>query len=358
MKTLLGTLFLASLAPLTATAAEPDSRAERDFATFMYTLNLAPGSDAEKFSEPLPSRLYQLAQREMSAEGTTAPELYAKFQQVLDRIQPSLKKLYAANQAILGGQFNREVRCLELSATAGFCVGASLTLSIGLVHVPHWSYPTFGFRLRRMRSGIPDEIMGMGHVILGLFTEIGMAASRRSPDQSDFKNFEVENSNRFSSEIAALAAGGYRADYSNGKKSRGLAFGLGFGSSYVTGIQAETPLKIPLYYFNYEKPLLKTLHSFVQALYIFDFESAEVLAQEFTTKTELALKKLQNRGLILSQESTQATFPEHPLHSPGRLFHPRTVLRYAPKELIPANLVILDCEKAASQKGPSLLGLP
>lgn len=350
MKKLWGIFFFASFAITAVRATEPEANANRDFDTFIYTLNLAPDSDAETVSALPTFELNQLAQREMSMARITVPELYAKFKKILDLIQPSLKKLYAAKQAILAGTFDREVRCLDVGCVAGFLIGGGIRISMGLVHTPLWTYPIFGIRMRFVGPFDPGLIAGFG-------VEVGAEKIRSSAENSDLRFFETVTgkappNKRSSDWFDAFGLGHYMSSSEEGHVAKGVTAGFGIARAQLDELRVQIPIKIPLYYFSYEKALRKKIQDFMQALYLFDFGRAELLAAEFNIQSERTLTQLKKRGLRDIDANVEV--PEHPLSSPGMLFHPRTVQHYAPKELTPPNLTILDCEKAA--KGSGLLG--
>lgn len=349
MQNILG-LFLLFFIMHTASAnSTPEATITKDLATFLYTLNVTSDSNPSSLDDVTEiSNLQRLAQREMSVAGMTTQELYARFQQILNSIQPSLKKLYSAKRAIQAGTFDREARCFDLGCAIGLCYGVGIRLSAGLVHTPKWSYPTFGIRIRFIRDRSKEGMVGA-------VAEVGAETSRLSAEISDFSFFEtVRGDSIENNRIRTLGLGHYLSTSNDGRIARGLTVGLGLSDSTLNELRVQLPLKVPLYYFNYEKPLLKLLNNLMHSLYFFDFEKAELLAADFNIQSNRALANLYSRGL--RKPDGYPDLPEHPLASPGVLFHPRTLQRYAPKELIPPNLAPLDCEKAAQKKGPGLLG--
>lgn len=347
MSLLIFIIFMQSL------RAEPvETVANNDLKIFLSSLALEENSLSDP--DETTSNLHHLAEREMLSSQLTATQLYDKVNAVLAQITPTLQKIYQAKLLLREGQFSREVRCFEVGCDAGIlAVGFGFRISLGLVHTPRWSYPTFGFRIRYLLTD--QDIFNRDWATFGAGMVMGIERDHRNGDDSDFTFFKVVQGNISSENI--MKAGGvglYQARADDGKKAQGLALGVGYIREKLFEQRLELPIPVPVYHFAYEAEILKALKAVVDALYFFDFETVAYRVNEFNRRSERILKKLQRRGLDLS--GAPPLFPEHPLASPGMLFHPRALLRYAPKELIPQNLAPLDCEKAAQRKGPGLLG--
>lgn len=327
----------------------------RDYQTFLYSLGLSAKTASEESST---SPLYQLAQREMLADGLTPEELYEKFALMLTKVEANLRKLFLVNRQLAQGDHAVTSTCFEIGCSASLGLGFGLRVLIGLRRTPRTSYPVVGLKFRRLPFSIGANLLELGFDTKTFRTannvEIFSSEYSGAIDLDQASSFLI--STYYGRDVPYHSVEDPKQSHPSHMWSRGIAFGLNHVDYDLRQEAVRLPIKIPVYVFNYEKELATILKEVATALYYFDFERAENQIEKFNNAATAVWRKLAQRGLVLADTNREAPpLQEHLFLSPGIFFHPRRLLRYAPATLIPDNMQALACEIAGNSKDQSTL---
>jgi hypothetical protein len=321
--------------------APANTKAQVDFANFSTVMNLS--EDGVRFeSEASNSILARLAARELMTSGMTPKELYAKIETLLHALKPHLEKIMALQKAVNLDADRPILKCVEFGLCFGLFYGMGIRFSFGVIRTPRMSYPVVGAKIRFLNSSNRgEEFAG------GLALELG--AEHKYDANTDLLSFVEFDSSSIDGEVSnAILAGKYKSTVANDgtHASKGMLIGLFRDQSKVNHVGFRFPIKIPIYVYRFEKDLDSLLLKMMRALQTFDFESYAALFEKLKITISKVERKLRDRGLASTPGMDKDTLmSEHPMSSPGMLFHPRTLLRYAP-DLTPGYMKLEGCDDA------------
>lgn len=331
---------------------QADSRIDPDYSTFLYTFGLNENGEATSAEGAWP--LQQFAVRELLATRQTPRELYDKFAGFLNSLNPALKKIFAMQGRLQRGEFSTQVKCFEIGICGGLLVGFSLRLQIGIKKTPLFNYPVIG--LRTLFHSFRDARGGRGAGGVGL--ELGTSYTVWEDSNNEILHSSLErNINDGSSKAASLLFGNYENETSKSRSS-GSIIGLFVNvnnRSQISNISLKMP--IPIYRKSFETPVGNRLTAILESLYNFDFEKASILIQEFNNFVIKLESDFESRGMKMSDSSSLNIGKDHPLASPGTLFNPRTVLRYAPM-MLPEAIRNVGCAGELTKKSKKRKFIP
>jgi hypothetical protein len=329
-----------------------DSKIDPDYSAFLYTFGLNDKGEATSGDASWP--LQQFATRELLATRQTPRELYEKFAGFLNTLNPALKKVFNIQGKLQRGEYSSQVKCFEVGICGGLLAGFSLRLQIGLKRSPLFSYPVIG--LKSLFHSFRDGRGGRGAGGIGV--EFGTSYTTWSDSNESIVSTGTEhNFTDGSSKGAAFLVGNYENDTPKSGSS-GTIFGLFINANNRSNISNfRLQLPIPIYRKSFETPVGKRLIAILEALYSFDFEKASILIQEFNNFIIKLESDFATRGLKLGDASSLNIGKDHPLASPGTLFNPRTVLRYAPM-MLPEAMRNVGCAGELTKKSKQSTFIP
>ncbi len=233
-------------------------------------------------------------------------------------------------------------------------MGFSLRLQLGLKKSPLFTYPVIG--LKSLFHSFRDGRGGRGAGGIGV--EFGTSYTTwDDSDNSILKSGTEHNLLDGSSKGAAFLIGNYENDTTkSGSSGTVLGFFVNANNrSNISNLRLQVP--IPIYRKSFETPVGNRLIAILEALYSFDFEKASILIEEFKNFVVKLESDFASRGMQMGDVSSLNIGKDHPLASPGTLFNPRTVLRYAPM-MLPEAMRNVGCAGELTKKSKKRTFIP
>lgn len=307
---------------------------------FLKVLGLSENKNDDPFASESDWSLRAYAQSEIANWGTQPLELYAKIGNYLRLVTPSLRKLMALKKKVDSGQYQTHTKFLEIGLSCGLICGSTLRLQVGLKRDPKRTYPFLGLQFSVQP---PREWISFGAAASIGVGELKLSTRSSKKLMLTLDDTQAKERHAGTHKMASVPVGRYKTETNTREGDsylgQGLAVGIMASQTEASNLTVNFIPQIPIWFKHFETPMGQQISLIMNALYRFDFEQVETQISLFQTMVNNLQAELSERGVILyASENLPELSGRHALSSPGVLFSPPVIARYAP-QMLPAAMI-------------------
>ncbi len=325
---------------------------DADQELFLKVLGLSENKSEDPFASESEWPLRSYAQSEMANWGTQAPELYEKIKKYLGLITPSLRKLMALKKKVDSGQFHTQTKFLEVGLSCGLICGSTIRLQVGLKRDPKRTYPFLGLQFSVQP---PREWISFGAAASIGVGELKLKTKNAKKFMLTLDDPQASVKSIGNHKMASVPVGRYKTQTNTTEGDtylgHGVAVGIMASQSEASNLTVNLIPQFPIWFNHFETPMAQQISLIMNSLYRFDFEQVESQISLFQTMVNNLEVDLAERGVtIFASDSLPELNGRHALSSPGVLFSPPVIARYAPQMLPAAMIERAQCQGLLTEK--------